>query len=136
MESRTDHSVEIRAESDIVTVRKTIRNAAQGLGFSATDNTRIVTAVSELCRNVYKYAGKGVMRWRTLSANGAVGLEILFEDNGPGIEDIEQVMVPGFTTSKGLGLGLPGARRLMDEMSIQSEPDRLTTVRVVKWVRR
>jgi serine/threonine-protein kinase RsbT len=125
----------IRTESDIVAVRKAIRNAAQAIGFTATDSTRIVTAVSELCRNVYKYAGEGKMLWKSLGRNGDAGIEIVFQDNGPGIENIDLAMTPGYTTSKGLGLGLPGAKRLMDEMRLRSDATAGTTIKVIKWKR-
>jgi serine/threonine-protein kinase RsbT len=125
----------IGSESDIVTARKLVRNAAGALGFSVTDVTRIVTAASELTRNIYHYAGSGVMRWRLLTAGGSVGIELTFEDSGPGIPDVAKAMESGFSTSQGLGLGLPGAKRLMDEMTIQSELGKGTTVRVRKWLR-
>lgn len=123
----------IRSESDIVAARKAIRNTAGRIGFRATDVTRIVTAVSELARNVFRYAGSGAMRWRILNSRDSVGLELVFEDHGPGIADIELAMTGGHTTSGGLGLGLPGARRLMDEMEIQSQAGQGTTVTVRKW---
>jgi len=126
----------IGSEGDIVTARRLIRNAATALGFGITDVTRIVTAASELTRNIYHYAGTGVMRWRSLSGNAGRGLELTFEDSGPGIPDISKAMESGFSTSKGLGLGLPGAKRLMDEMTIQSQVGRGTMVQVRKWLRR
>ncbi len=112
-----------------------MRIVATELGFSVTDVTRIVTAASELTRNIYQYAGSGVMRWCVL-AEGGRGFELVFEDAGPGIADVGRALEPGFTTGKGLGLGLPGARRLMDEMDIRSVPGTGTTVRVRKWLRR
>lgn len=126
--------VRIVAEIDIVAVRKAVRQAAGSLGFGATDATRIVTAASELARNVFVYAGAGVMRWRGLSANGRMGIELVFADSGPGIADVEQALEPGYTTGKGLGMGLPGARRLMGEMDIQSTVGKGTTVTVSKWL--
>ena len=126
--------VRIVAEIDIVAVRKAVRQAAGSLGFGATDTTRIVTAASELARNVFVYAGAGVMRWRGLSANGRMGIELVFADSGPGIADVEQALEPGYTTGKGLGMGLPGARRLMGEMDIQSTVGKGTTVTVSKWL--
>jgi serine/threonine-protein kinase RsbT len=123
----------INSESDIVTARKIVRDAAIVMGFGVTDVTRIVTAASELTRNVFRYAGSGVMHWRTVNAGGAVGLELTFEDHGPGIADIERAMEAGYTTKGGLGLGLPGAKRLMDEMEIESEVGRGTRVTVKKW---
>jgi serine/threonine-protein kinase RsbT len=126
----------IGSESDIVLARKVVRDAATVLGFGITDVTRIVTAASELTRNIYQYAGSGVMRWRSLSGDARVGLELVFEDNGPGIPDVAKAMEAGFTTGKGLGLGLPGAQRLMDEMALQSQVGKGTTVEVRKWLRR
>ena len=125
----------IGSESDIVTARKVVRNAATALGFGITDVTRIVTAASELTRNIYHYAGSGVMRWRPLNRNARLGLELVFEDSGPGIPDVAKAMEAGFSTGKGLGLGLPGAKRLMDEMAVQSQVGKGTTVEVRKWLR-
>jgi serine/threonine-protein kinase RsbT len=127
--------VRIGSESDIVTARKVIRDAANAMGFGVTDVTRIVTAASELTRNVFRYAGSGVMRWRMVSAGEVVGLELTFEDHGPGIPDIKRAMEMGYTTKGGLGLGLPGAKRLMDEMEIESEVGQGTRVTVKKWRR-
>jgi serine/threonine-protein kinase RsbT len=125
----------INSESDIVMLRKTVRVVATELGFGITEVTRIVTAASELGRNVYQYAGQGVMRWRTLSQDARVGIEIGFEDHGPGIADIAQAMEQGYTTGGGLGLGLPGAKRLMDEMAIASEVGQGVKVEIRKWLR-
>ena len=126
----------IGSEGDIVTARRLVRNAATALGFGITDVTRIVTAASELTRNIYQYARSGTMRWRSLSEGLDVGLELTFEDSGPGIPDVEKAMESGFSTGKGFGLGLPGAKRLMDEMSVQSETGKGTKVRARKWLRR
>lgn len=125
----------INSESDIVMVRKIVRCAATELGFGITDVTRIVTAASELGRNVYQYAGSGVMRWRTLSQDARVGIEVAFEDHGPGIGDIALAMEPGYSTGSGLGLGLPGAKRLMDEMTISSGTGKGVLVLIQKWLR-
>ena len=126
----------IESEGDIVTARRLIRNAATALGFGITDVTRIVTAASELTRNIYQYAGSGMMRWHSLAEDLRVGLELMFEDSGPGIPDVKKAMESGFSTGRGFGLGLPGARRLMDEMTIQSEVGKGTKVRIRKWLRR
>jgi serine/threonine-protein kinase RsbT len=123
-------------ENDIVIVRKTVRNAAVELNFGLTDVTRIVTAASELARNVFIYAGSGVMKWRALKANGVIGLELAFEDHGPGISNLEQAMQKGYSTSGGLGLGMKGVQNLMDEMEVQSQIGEGTTVVVKKWCRR
>ena len=136
MNDRHRGEVPINTEIDIVTVRQAVREAASGMGFGVTDTTRIVTAASELARNVFLYAGSGAMQCHTLNGDSGTGLELVFEDSGPGITDIEQALEPGYTTSRGLGLGLPGARRLMGEMEIRSELDQGTTVTVRKWLGR
>ncbi len=125
----------ITSEGDIVAARKAIRKAATALGFGLINVTRIVTAASELTRNIYQYAGSGAVRWRALAKGGAFGLELVFEDQGPGIPDVQKALEPGFTTGRGMGLGLPGARRLMDEMRIESEVGRGTLVEVRKWLK-
>jgi serine/threonine-protein kinase RsbT len=127
--------VRIDDESHVVTVRTTVREAADRLGFGITDVTRIVTAASELGRNVFRYAGSGVMRWRALEADGRLGIELVFADRGPGIPDIEQALQEGYSSARGMGMGLPGARRLMDEFEIQSQIGLGTTVTVRKWRR-
>jgi serine/threonine-protein kinase RsbT len=125
--------VRIDSESDIVTARKHVRHTATAMGFGVTDVTRIVTAASELTRNVFRYAGSGVMRWRMVNAGEVLGLELIFEDQGPGISDIKRAMEAGYSTKGGLGLGLPGAKRLMDELEIESEVGKGTRVTVTKW---
>ena len=123
----------IKVESDIVVARRTVREAATQIGFSMTDVTRIVTAASELARNIFKYAGEGVMCWRCVESDGRSGLELQFVDHGPGIPDIELALQGGYSTGDGLGMGLPGAKRLMDEMEIQSAVGQGTTVTLKKW---
>jgi serine/threonine-protein kinase RsbT len=136
MSSEREGEVRINSEGDIIAARKTVRSAATQLGFGITDVTRIVTAASELTRNIYSYAGSGVLRWRALDSSGRIGIELTFADNGPGIPDIEQAMETGYTTSGGLGMGLPGAKRLMDDMDIHSAVGSGTTVTVRKWQRK
>lgn len=126
----------IECEGDIVAVRKATREISMTLGFGVTEVTRIVTAASELARNVFHYAETGAMNWSVLDANERLGVELSFADEGPGISDVEEAMEMGFTTRGGLGLGLPGAKRLMDEMEIESQVGRGTTVRVRKWVKK
>lgn len=128
--------VRVASEGDIVAARKAARDAAAQLGFGLTDVTRIVTAASELARNIYLYAGSGVMRWRHLESNGSAGLELTFADQGPGIPDVEQALQSGYSTGGGLGMGLPGAKRLLDEVEIQSEPGKGTTIIGRKWLGR
>ena len=125
----------INEENDIVSVRRTVREFAIQLGFGQTDVTRIVTAASELARNIFKYAGEGLMRWRRIENGGRIGLELQFVDKGPGIQDLDLAMQDGFSTSGGLGMGLPGARRLMDNLEIESAPKQGTMVTVRKWCR-
>ncbi len=126
----------ITSENDIVMARKVVRDAATALGFGITDVTRIVTAASELTRNIYHYAKSGVMHWRSLNQDARVGLELTFEDSGPGIVDLEKAMEMGFSTGKGLGMGLPGVKRLMDELVIESTVGKGTTVVVRKWLKK
>lgn len=125
--------VSIRGEGDIVAARRSVREAVVGIGFGLTDVTRIVTAASELARNAYKYGGGGVMRWRRLERDGRRGIEIEFIDQGPGIPDVQLALQQGYSTGKGLGLGLPAAQRLMDELEIRTAPGAGTTVTSRKW---
>ena len=136
MNALLNGQVLIDDESHMVTVRKTVRQAATELGFGLTDVTRIVTAASELARNAFRYAGSGVMRWQVLERDGRQGLELVFEDHGPGMANLEQAQQEGFTTSGGLGMGLPGAKRLMDDFELQSTVGQGTTVTVRKWRRK
>lgn len=125
--------VNIETESDIVIVRRTVREAATQRGFNPTEVTRIVTASSELARNIFKYAQTGLMRWRDIEKNGGLGIELQFIDYGPGIENVDLAMEAGYSTGDGLGMGLPGAKRLVDEMEIQSVVGKGTTVILKKW---
>jgi len=127
-------TVPIRSEGDIVLVRKEVREISKDAGFSATDITRIVTAASELARNIFKYAKGGDVKYYSQIRGMEKGLTLEFIDQGPGIEDIDKAMEVGFTTDKGLGMGLPGAKRLMDEMSIESSPGNGTLVKITKWL--
>ena len=135
MNGLLESELPIESEGDLVTARRAVRDAATALGFGITDVTRIVTAASELTRNIYQYAGSGCLRWQSLNVEGCVGIELTFEDHGPGIPDLAKAMESGFTTGRGLGLGLPGAKRLMDEMTIESQVGQGTRVRVRKWRR-
>ena len=131
----------ILGEDDIVLSRQRARELARQLGFGAVDQSRIATAVSELARNVVRYAtnGRGEVTIRTISAAAGQrereGIEIVVTDEGPGIPDVDQALRDGFTSGGGMGMGLPGTRRLMDEMSIASEVGRGTTVTIRKWRR-
>jgi serine/threonine-protein kinase RsbT len=132
----------ILVEDDIVASRQRAREMARQLGFGAVDQSRIATAVSELTRNVVRYAtdGRGAVTIREIPAPAArgdnrTGIEIVVADDGPGIPDVEQAMRDGYTSAGGMGMGLPGTRRLMDEMTVESDVGRGTTVTVRKWRR-
>lgn len=127
--------VSIRSEGDIVAARRTVRDAATSLGFTQTDVARIVTAASELARNVFRYAGEGIMRWDTVEREGRVAIELQFVDRGPGIADVDLALSEGYSTGGGLGMGLPGARKLMDELEIVSSADQGTSITLRKWRR-
>jgi serine/threonine-protein kinase RsbT len=133
MEERS--SVEIYTEWDIVAARQLGRNEAKKLGFGTVDQARITTAISELARNIYLYAGKGKIEIVRLSGNGLSGITIIASDEGPGILDVRKVMEDGFTTSGGLGAGMPGVRRLMDEFKLETEPGVGTIITATKWLR-
>lgn len=136
MNTQDQGEVKIKEEADIAIARRAIRDVATRLGFGVTETARIVTAASELSRNVYKYAGQGVMLWRMLNMGEAKGVELRFEDQGPGIADVSEAVREGYSTGGGLGMGLPGAKRLMDEMEIDSAIGKGTRVTVRKWCRR
>ncbi|HMQ30907.1 MAG TPA: anti-sigma regulatory factor [Chloroflexaceae bacterium] len=123
----------IRSDLDIVIARTMARDAAKALGFGAIDQARIATAVSELARNIFLYAGTGNVSVREVEKHGRKGIEIVCEDQGPGIGNIDLVMQDGYSTSRGMGMGLPGAKRLMDEFAIRSQEGVGTTVTCRKW---
>jgi serine/threonine-protein kinase RsbT len=130
--------VAIQGEDGIVAARQRAREVARELGFGIVDQSRIATAVSELARNVVRYAtngvGESVIRG-IQSPEYRSGLEVVVWDNGPGIADLDRAMQDGYTTGSGLGMGLPGTRRLMDEFELDSGPGRGTTVTIRKWLR-
>jgi serine/threonine-protein kinase RsbT len=129
--------VPINSPPDILTARQKGRSLARQIGFSSpTDLTLIATAVSELARNIVHYAKQGEVVFDTVQHNGKCGIVIVAQDEGPGISDIAQAMQAGFSTSGGLGLGLPGVQRLMDEFDIESNSGKGTTVTAIKWVPR
>ena len=128
-----DETAPIRASDDVVKVRRIVRDWAVALGFSLVEQTKVVTAASELARNVIDYGDGGDFRIEALNNDSRRGLRLTFSDEGPGIVDMEQAMKDGFTTGAGLGLGLGGAKRLVNEFLIDSKPGRGTTVIVVRW---
>jgi serine/threonine-protein kinase RsbT len=126
-------SLPIASELDIVKARQEVRTHAQELGFTLVDQTRITTAVSELVRNIVKYAVKGNIDIEMTENGTRKGLRIICRDDGPGIPDVALAMKEGYTTGKGLGYGLPGAKRLVDQFEIWSEVGKGTRVTIIKW---
>ncbi|MBU9710436.1 anti-sigma regulatory factor [Evansella tamaricis] len=127
--------VDINSEWGIVAARQAGRKLAREIGFGSVDQARITTAISELARNIYLYANKGQIHIEELTDSGRRGIKILAIDDGPGIKDVRRVMEDGFTTSGGLGAGLPGVKRLMDDFKIDSEVNSGTKITVIKWLR-
>ena len=130
----TKSTVEIITEWDIVAARQLGRNEAKAIGFGAVDQARITTAISELARNIYLYARAGEVTIERISEGVKVGIRITAADKGPGINNIKKVMEDGYSTSGGLGAGLPGVKRLMDTMDIQSSVEKGTIIIIEKWV--
>ncbi|WP_164671076.1 anti-sigma regulatory factor [Virgibacillus doumboii] len=127
--------VTIKEEWDIVAARQLGRDIARKTGFGSVDQARIATAISELARNIYLYAGDGQICFEVIDTLEQKGMCILSMDKGPGIQDISQVMEDGYSTSGGLGAGLPGVKRLMDEFDVRSDSGNGTEIKAVKWVR-
>ncbi len=123
----------IQSAADIVVARQAVRSASLQVGFSLVDQTKIVTAASELARNTLDYGGGGIIRLEQLEENPRKGLRLIFEDHGPGIPDIQLALKDGYTTGGGLGLGLGGARRLVNDFEIHSEPGQGTRVLITRW---
>jgi serine/threonine-protein kinase RsbT len=130
-----EERIAIQSDSDVVRARQVGRTLAASIGFSQTDQALIATAISELARNIVLYARTGEVRVDALNNGGRKGVLVVARDEGPGIQDLERAMEPGFSTSGGLGLGLPGVRRLMDDMKVESKRGRGTTVTTRKWLR-
>ncbi len=123
----------IGASSDVVSVRQRVRRLSQDLRFSLVDQTKFVTAASELARNTLEHGGGGTCRIEVLEELPRTGLRLIFEDRGPGIPNVELALQDGYTTGDGLGLGLGGAKRLVNEFTIESSPGKGTRVTVVRW---
>ena len=130
-----DVSVLINADGDLVRAREQGRVLAGQLGFTQSDLTLVATAISELARNIVRYARRGEIVLRQAEDGGVPGIVIIARDEGPGIPDVNRAMEPGYSTAGGLGLGLPGVRRIMDKFEIVSEVNRGTVVTVTKWKR-
>ncbi|ORW88211.1 MULTISPECIES: anti-sigma regulatory factor [unclassified Mycobacterium] len=129
-----DIVVDIRNSDDIVAARKAGHQLALDLGFSLTDVTMIATAISEIARNITSYAGRGAVRIAVAERDGRTALVVRAEDDGPGIADIERALEDGYSTGRGLGMGLPGARRLMDRLVVDSKLGHGTVIEMWKWV--
>ncbi|MGA1871207.1 MAG: anti-sigma regulatory factor [bacterium] len=125
--------VEIKEEKDILIARQAAREAAQSVGFGIVDQTRLITAVSELTRNAYKYAGGGRMTLKKIEKDRKNGLMVTVIDWGPGIANIRRAMEDGYTTGDGFGNGLGGAKRLVDEFTIHSKVGKGTKIVIIKW---
>jgi serine/threonine-protein kinase RsbT len=130
-----DASILVQVEEDVVKARQKGRELAIALGFSSTDQTLIATAISEITRNIVRYAGSGSVTFSRIERQGRAGLQIVASDQGPGIADVELAMRDGYSTGRSLGVGLPGARRLVDELEIISKVGVGTTVTLRKWLR-
>lgn len=126
-------TLNIRSEQDVVSVRQAVKSWAAQLKFSLVDQTKIVTAASELGRNTFIYGGGGTARLEILGEGIRKGLRITFENHGPGIPDLEKAMQDGYTTGKGMGLGLSGAKRLVNDFNIVSRVGSGTTVTITRW---
>jgi serine/threonine-protein kinase RsbT len=126
-------TIPLKSESDVVTVRQTVRKWATEQRFSLVDQTKLVTAASELARNTVSYGGGGSVRLEALEEGIRKGLRLVFEDQGPGIADIDLALRDGYTTGGGLGLGLGGSKRLCNEFEIHSEPGKGTRISIARW---
>jgi len=131
----TEARVAIRSPSDIVTARQQGRALAAQAGFEGMDLTVVATAISEVARNIIEYAHAGEIQIQVVHNGSYSGVMVVATDEGPGISDVEQAMLDGYSTSKGLGIGLPGAKRLMDDFEVRSALGRGTTVVMRKWLR-
>jgi serine/threonine-protein kinase RsbT len=127
--------VAIRTDADVVTARQEARTMGAALGFTSTDLTLLATAISEIARNITTYAGEGEVALRVRRDGTRHGIEVEATDNGPGIANVELAMQDGYTTGNGLGLGLPGTRRLVDDFELDTTPGAGTRIRMVKWTR-
>jgi serine/threonine-protein kinase RsbT len=128
--------IAIESDADVVTARQRARQLAIGLDMTSTDQTLLATAISEVARNITAYAQRGEVCLELVrNGKGRRGIRVVARDHGPGIEDLERALTDGYTTGGGLGLGLPGARRLVDEFEIETAPGEGTTVTLIKWTR-
>lgn len=127
-------SIPVRVEQDVVLARQTVRRLAVASGLRLVDQTKLVTAASELARNAVIYGGGGDMRWNTVERGVRKGIQLVFADQGPGIADHDRALTDGWSSGTGMGLGLSGSRRLVDEFELDSAPGEGTRVTIVKWI--
>lgn len=132
---QASEALTIACDVDVIRARRAVRAKATDLGFGLVDQTKLVTAASELARNALDHGGGGIMRIEVADDGGRRGLRLTFKDDGPGIPDLDSALTDGFTTGQGLGLGLGGARRLVDDFSLDSTPGEGTTVVITRWQR-
>ncbi len=130
-----DDVLPVRSTEDVVRVRQEVRSRTAAVGFSLVDQTKLITAASEIARNTVIYGGGGTLRLQILQNTTRRGVRLIFEDKGPGIPDIERALTDGYTSGSGLGLGLGGARRLSNEFDIASKPGEGTTITLARWKR-
>ena len=133
MKILTSEAMHLRSSEDIVIVRQAVRKKAVALGFGLVDQTKFVTASSELARNTLDYGGGGTVQIEIIEKDRRTGIRLTFEDQGPGIPDIDLALSEGFTTGSGMGLGLGGAKKLSHEFEIRSKPGEGTTVSILRW---
>jgi serine/threonine-protein kinase RsbT len=134
MPTETDETMPVRTSDDVVRVRQAVRARTVGVGFSLVDQTKIVTAASEIARNTVDYGGGGTARIEVVRNGQRRGVRLTFTDQGPGIADLTMALKDGYTTGSGLGLGLSGAKRLCNEFDVRSTPGQGTVVTLARWV--
>jgi len=133
MQTETDETLPLRTSDDVVRVRQAVRARAVASGFSLVDQTKVITAASEIARNTIDYGGGGTLRLVVVRNGQRRGIRLTFADQGPGIADVTLAMKDGYSTSSGLGLGLSGAKRLSNEFDIRSSPGKGTIVTLARW---
>ncbi|VWX61766.1 Anti-sigma B factor RsbT [Burkholderiales bacterium 8X] len=133
MDAEPTGTLPLRSEQNIVASRQKVRSLCQQLKLSLVDQTKMITAASELSRNTLIHGKGGEMRWQFVERNGRQGLQLSFEDEGPGIPDLALALTDGWTSGSGMGLGLPGSKRLVNDFVVDSAPGRGTRVSITKW---
>lgn len=133
MDVKRTETLPVETEQDIVAVRQAVRKLSQELKFSLVDQTKMVTAASELARNTLIHGGGGTMCWEIIASGIRTGLRLCFEDHGPGIANLELAMMDGWTSGSGLGMGLSGSKRLVNDFDLQSVPGQGTKVTITRW---